>query len=141
MATTTHTDQPADLLVIRGGGWQAFADRKRNPYRPTPRQLQTILGLAQGKTHKQIATEQGIAPGTVDDLIRAACYKLRIFNAARISVALVTECIRRGIIAPLLILLALAAPMLSNDDIRRPAAPRPPRPVAARIHRIGRENA
>lgn len=106
-------------------------------------QLVCLMGLAQGKSHAEIGKDQNLTTTSVTKTIQRAYDKLSDYSnglIVRTAAHAVYEAARLGIIAPLLILLALAAPMLSNDDIRRPAEPRAPRPVAARIHRIGREN-
>ncbi|APQ14711.1 hypothetical protein BJP27_24375 (plasmid) [Pseudomonas oryzihabitans] len=58
------------------------------------RELECVLHLAAGATHKTIARALGIAPGTVTKVVMRARDRLAVGNGA----ALVAEAVRLGII-------------------------------------------
>ncbi|MBL4833620.1 MAG: helix-turn-helix transcriptional regulator [Pseudomonas sp.] len=68
------------------------------------RELEFTLSVAEGMTDKQIARQVGLAPDSVRKRIYSAMFKL---GASR-RPQLVAECMRRSIIAPLVMLLAVA---------------------------------
>lgn len=83
-----------------------------------PRELECVLGLASGLTHKQIARDMSIAPMTVTKRVSSAMFKLGVQRAPQ----LVAEAMRRQIISPLCIaLMALIAShsFLDEDPMRR----------------------
>jgi DNA-binding CsgD family transcriptional regulator len=113
--------------VFTHGNWQGFPDRGL-----TGRETEITLGVVVGKTNKEIGRLFGIAPDTVKKRIRSAMDRLGVDRRA----ALVSEAIRRGIIAPLLILLALAEVAPHQQVQTRPVRA----PVAVkRIAKAGRE--
>lgn len=84
-----------------------------------PRELEALLGVAQGMTAKQIAQQMQITPGTVANRIENAMFKLGVARRA----AAVAEAIRRQIISPLCIalagLIAMHAVIDDSDPLRR----------------------
>jgi DNA-binding CsgD family transcriptional regulator len=109
------------------GNWQGFLDRGLSE-----REVECTVLAASGLTNKEIAKKMGIAPDTVKKRIQAAMYRLQVPRRA----ALVAEAMRKAIIAPLLLLLALAevAPhqQIQTRPVRTPAA-------VKRAARVGRE--
>lgn len=84
------------------------------------RELECLLGVACGFTSKEIAKQDGCSPATVDKRLLSASCKLQVFKRAQ----LVAEAMKRGLIAPLMILLASfggyqAATSLDSDHLRR----------------------
>lgn len=84
-----------------------------------PRELEALLGVAQGFTAKEIARQMQITPGTVKNRIENAMFKL---GAARRAAA-VAEAMRRQIISPLCIalagLIAMHSAIHDGDPMRR----------------------
>lgn len=84
-----------------------------------PRELEALLGVAQGMTAKQIAQQMQITPGTVANRIENAMFKLGVARRA----AAVAEAMRRQIISPLCIALAglivMHALIDDSDPLRR----------------------
>ncbi|SFB80181.1 hypothetical protein SAMN05660443_0216 [Marinospirillum celere] len=121
------------------GPIQGFAKNGKVGQLPT-RQVICLMGVAQGKNSKEIAQDQGIQPSTVNRTLIRAYHSLSDYSkgfVVRNAAQAVYEAMKRGIIAPLLILLALAGPMITGDELRRPNPPRMPRPVA-RVQARGR---
>lgn len=84
------------------------------------RELECLLGVACGFTSKEIAKQDGCSPATVDKRLLSASCKLQVFKRAQ----LVAEAMKRGLIAPMMILLASfsgyqAAASLDSDHFRR----------------------
>lgn len=104
------------------GFWQGSLDHCLSP-----RELQSVLLVANGHTYKEGAKALGVAPTTFSDRINNVFFKLGV---ARCPQA-VSEAIRTGIISPLsaLMLCVLINAVTANDiDIRsstRPLARRP----------------
>ncbi|ENC9887645.1 TPA: helix-turn-helix transcriptional regulator, partial [Pseudomonas aeruginosa] len=75
---------------------------------------QCVLGIAAGRTSKELARDLGMQPGTVGKRVLAATTKLGVTRRA----ALVAEAMRRGLISPAVIALAflVAGQPLLNDD-------------------------
>lgn len=113
--------------VITHGNWQGFTDRGLSD-----REVECTVLAACGLTNKEIAKQMSIAPDTVKKRIQNAMYRLDVPRRA----ALVAEAMRKAIIAPLLILLALAeiAPhqQIQTRPVRTPAA-------VKRAAKLGRE--
>lgn len=109
------------------GNWQGFFNQGLSE-----REVECTVLAASGLTNKEIAKKMGIAPDTVKKRIQAAMYRLQVPRRA----ALVAEAMRKAIIAPLLILLALAevAPhqQIQTRPVRTPTA-------LKRVVRVGRE--
>ena len=97
-------------LVI--GGWQGSLDAE------LPRgQLEAVLHAANDLTVKQIARNIGINPDSVQGRLDRAKDKLGFVRSLR---GLVLEAMKRGIIAPLVIMLAMGG-------ISFTSSPQPPR--------------
>lgn len=95
---------------ITSGLWKGFLGRGL-----APRELQCTLLIAQGATAKQIAQQLGMAQSTVSKRISSVMFKL----GTNRQTALVAEALRRGLIAPLLILLTLHSVISPDDHMRR----------------------
>jgi len=85
-----------------------------------PRELECLLGVACGFSSKEIAKQDGCSPATVDKRLLSASCKLNTFKRAQ----LVAEALKRGLIAPLAIVLSTlagyhAAVDLGDDHLRR----------------------
>lgn len=84
------------------------------------RELECLLGVACGFSSKEIAKQDGCSPATVDKRLLSASCKLQVFKRAQ----LVAEAMKRGLIAPMMIMLAVfsgyqAAASLDSDHQRR----------------------
>lgn len=82
------------------------------------RELQCVLGIAAGRTSKELARDLGMQPGTVGKRVLAATTKLGVTRRA----ALVAEAMRRGLISPAVIALAFLVagqPLLNDDHMMR----------------------
>ncbi len=106
----------------------------------SPRELEFLLEVAAGKTDKQIAREVGLAPDTVRKRIYSAMFKLKANRRAQ----LIAEAIRRSLIAPLMVLLAVACASagtagLINDQASNDFE-RAHRLTRMRIQRTGRRD-
>ncbi|RUD97608.1 response regulator transcription factor [Pseudomonas aeruginosa] len=66
------------------------------------REIQCLMGIAAGRTSKELAREMDVAPGTVDKRVLAATTKLGVTRRA----ALVAEAMRRGILTHAVFVLA-----------------------------------
>jgi len=83
-----------------------------------PRELECVLGLAQGLTHKEIARRMAVAPMTVTKRVSSAMFKLGVARAPQ----LVAEAMKRQIISPLclaMMTLVMAHSFLDEDPMRR----------------------
>lgn len=102
------------METITTGTWMGHLGRGL-----APRELEALLGVAQGMTAKEIARQMQIAPGTVVNRIENAMLKLGVAKRA----AAVAEAMRRGVISPLCILLAgfiaMHAMLDDSDPMRR----------------------
>lgn len=87
------------------------------------RELQCVLGIAAGRTSKELARDLDMQPATVDKRVLAATTKLKVTKRA----ALVAEALRKGILAPacVMVLAGMAAihPILDDDPMRRDRRP------------------
>ena len=118
--------------LITYGPIKGYAKNGGTGLLPT-QQLICLMGLAQGKSHEEIGRDQNLSPNSVSKTIQRAYDKLSDYPAGlivRTAAHAVFEAMKRGIIAPLMILLALAGPLMTEDDLRRPNPPRIPRPAA-----------
>lgn len=113
--------------VITHGNWKGFIGQGLSE-----RELECTLLAASGMTNKEIAKDLGIAPDTVKKRIQNAMYRLDVPRRT----ALVAEAMRKAIIAPLVLLLALSeiAPhsQVQTRPVRSPVAMK-------RVTKIGRE--
>ena len=101
------------------------------------RELQFTLGVAEGKTDKELAREVGLAPDSVRKRIMSAMFKLGAHRRAQ----LVAEAMRRAIIAPLAIFLAVCCVVVnSTPDTQQERAPRNPRGGLVRMKGGGRRD-
>lgn len=86
----------------------------------SPREVEFTLAVAAGLTDKQIAREAGVAPDSVRKRVYSAMFKLGASRRAH----LVAEAIRRAIITPLVIMLAVccisAASQIDSGQERAP---------------------
>lgn len=98
-------------------GWQGRRDKGL-----PERQLQALMYAAQDKTMKQIARHMGISEDAVSKRLTEARFKLGMQRSVR---GLVVEALRRGIIAPLMVVLLLGSGHLQQaPTVRRPTVPR-----------------
>lgn len=98
---------------ITVGTWQGFLGRGL-----ALRELECVLGLALGKTSKQLAQDMGIEAESVKKRVLSASTKLGV----RLRAQLVAEAMRRQIIAPsvmALIALLTTHAVLGDDQMLR----------------------
>ncbi|WP_046786641.1 LuxR C-terminal-related transcriptional regulator [Pseudomonas putida] len=81
------------------------------------RELQCVMAVACGLTSKEAARELGVAKDTIDKRLLAASTKLGVIKRAQ----LVAEAMRRGLISPAAILVAILAVhgAVSDDQFLR----------------------
>lgn len=97
--------------TITSGAWTGHLGRGL-----APRELECVLGVAQGMTAKEISLRIKIAKGTVDKRLAAAMFKLGVPRRT----ALVAEAMQRQIITHMCVMLAaLIAIHSTSDDMRR----------------------
>lgn len=96
--------------TITSGSWQGFLGRGL-----AERELQCVLGVAQGQSSKELGRDLGIAADSVKKRIASAMFKLQVNRRA----ALVGEAMRRGLISPAATALALFLVIhgLMADDV------------------------
>ncbi|MBH3377232.1 response regulator transcription factor [Pseudomonas asiatica] len=90
----------AAATTITIGSWQGFLGLGL-----AERELQCLLGVAQGKTSKELARDLGVQADSVKKRLASAMFKLQVNRRA----ALVGEAMRRGLISPAAILAAILA--------------------------------
>lgn len=101
-------------MIIRDG-WQGHTGVL------SQREVEFTLAVAAGLTDKQIAREAGLAPDSVRKRIANAMFKLGASRRAQ----LVAEAIRRAVIAPLAVLMAVCLVSVgSQPDINLDRAQR-----------------
>lgn len=102
----------AAATTITAGSWQGFLGRGL-----AERELQCVLGVAQGQSSKELGRDLGIAADTVKKRVASAMFKLQVNRRA----ALVGEAMRRGLISPAAILAAILAVhgAMSDDQFLR----------------------
>lgn len=88
-----------------------------------PRQLEALIYACADMTCKEIARVMGISPGTVQERLNDARFKVGMQRTTR---GLCLEAIKRGIVAPLAVIMLLNSVALhQHQPIRRqPSAPR-----------------
>lgn len=124
---TTHTHQE----FVFAGFRCVTGDRRQGL--PTRAQVQVVAGLAAGLTQKEIARARGCSPATVKHTVSAVMFRLHVARAA----AVVAQALRRGWIAPLLVVLTVGA-MNPNGDalrVRQPLRSRQSVSASARLMR------
>lgn len=101
-------------MTIERGAWQGHLGLGL-----AQRELECLLAIAQGMTHKEAARLMGISPSTVVKRLANAMYKLGVHRRA----ALVAEAMRRRIITPMCVVLASViafhAMLDDGDPMRR----------------------
>lgn len=102
----------AAATTITAGSWQGFLGRGL-----AERELQCVLGVAQGQSSKELGRDLGIAADSVKKRIASAMFKLQVNRRA----ALVGEAMKRGLISPAAILAAILAVhgAVSDDQFLR----------------------
>lgn len=93
--------------TITIGSWQGFLGLGL-----AERELQCVLGVAQGKTSKELARDLGVQADSVKKRLASAMFKLQVNRRA----ALVGEAMRRGLISPAAILAAILAVHGATSD-------------------------
>lgn len=98
------------------------------------RELQCVLGIAMGRTSKELARDLGVQPESIKKRVLAASTKLGVTRRAQ----LVAEAMRKGVISPAVMALIalLTTHAVIGDDhmnrIRRPGERRIETRVAVR---------
>ncbi len=112
LTNAVHRDNFMETII--SGTWTGHLGKGL-----APRELEALLGVAQGMTAKEIARHMAISPGTVANRIENAMFKLGVHRRA----TLVAEAMRRQIISPLCIVLAgfiaMHAAVDNGDPMRR----------------------
>lgn len=100
-----------------------------------PRQLEALIYACADMTCKEIARVMGISPGTVQERLNDARFKVGMQRTTR---GLCLEAIKRGIVAPLAVIMLLNSVALhQHQPIRRP--PSAPRIAQLQITRRGEQ--
>lgn len=100
-----------------------------------PRQLEALIYACADMTCKEIARVMGISPGTVQERLNDARFKVGMQRTTR---GLCLEAIKRGIVAPLAVIMLLNSVALhQHQPIRRP--PSAPRIAQMQITRRGEQ--
>ena len=88
--------------------WQI---QEKLPYR----QAETLIGLLEGKTTKEIAKDAGVSPATVNDAVNTLAHRLRLHRIKRALI--VAEALERGWVKASLslVLVALTAQLFSGS--------------------------
>ncbi|MGG5288814.1 response regulator transcription factor [Pseudomonas shirazensis] len=99
----------AAATTITAGSWQGFLGRGL-----AERELQCVLGVAQGKTSKELARELGVQPDSIKKRVLSATTKLGVTRRAQ----LVAVAMQKGLISPIATTLALVLALHSviGDD-------------------------
>lgn len=92
-------------MQITHGNWQAKINPERGSLGFTRTEAMDMMLLAAGNTYKQIAKATGRSPETVRGSLKKGYHKLGIYKAA----GAVAEAMKRGWIAPLLIMIMISA--------------------------------
>jgi len=98
------------------------------------RELDFTLRVAEGKTDKQIAKEVGLAPDSVRKRVYSAMFKLGASRRAQ----LIAEAMRRAIITPLVLFLAVCCVVVNSTPDHQDRAPRTARTRLTRLKGGGR---
>ncbi|MBB3142792.1 response regulator transcription factor [Halomonas organivorans] len=121
-------------MQLTFGTWRATANTDRTRGELAPREAQHLMALASGLSAKEIAREFGIQPATVKHSLMRVYGRLGV----RRGTAAVAEAIRRGWIAPLIILLMVADLHGQTLRARMPVRTRQQSTVTARAAAGGR---
>jgi DNA-binding NarL/FixJ family response regulator len=78
----------ADWRMTPNGLWLLHIRAKELSDTLTPRELQVVQQLANGRSVKEVARALGISPSTVDNLRAAAYSKLNVQNRAQLALKL-----------------------------------------------------
>ncbi|WP_072410793.1 response regulator transcription factor [Pseudomonas sp. NFACC04-2] len=100
----------ATTLTI--GNWTGYLGRGL-----ALRELECVLGVAEGKSSKELGRDLGIAADSVKKRLAAAMFKLQVNRRG----ALVAEAFKRGLISPaaaLALILAMHASMAEDPVLR-----------------------
>ena len=81
---------------------------------PTHAQAEVVAGLAAGKTHKEIAKLRGVSPSTIKSMVSTVYYHLGKYKAT----SAVSEALKRGWIAPLLLALVISGLNTDAEALR-----------------------
>nr|WP_300312838.1 LuxR C-terminal-related transcriptional regulator [Halomonas sp.] len=100
---------------IEFAGWRCRYG-KRGSNLPTAKQVTVLAGLASGMTQKEIARKRGISPSTVKSTAEAMYCRLRAVRATDA----VSKAIRRGWIAPLVLVLLISDMHHQAYRVRQP---------------------
>lgn len=112
-------------MQITQGNWQARINPERGSLGFTRTEAQDLMLLAAGNTYKEIARATGRSPESVKACLQRAYQKLGAFKAA----GAVAEAIRRGWIAPLIVMLIISSINPDMSDARH----RPPMRTRSRV--------
>jgi len=116
--------------TIEAAGWRGKLNAGL-----APRQLEALIYACADMTCKEIARVMGVSPKAVSQRLEAARFKLGMQRTVR---GLCLEAIKRGIVAPLAVIMLLNSMALhQHQSIRRP--PSAPRIAQMRINRRGEQ--
>jgi DNA-binding CsgD family transcriptional regulator len=117
MATDTAHEIPRYETQI--GHWKGWCTTARGNNQLAPRQLRYMLHIANGRTATETASLEGVKPKTVAKSMAAIYHRLGLESGSATAAAALGQAIRKGIIAPLLILLSIMGPFMADEDLRR----------------------
>lgn len=121
-------------MEITLGNWKAIAHDERAAPGFTLMEATYLLHAAAGMTRKEIAKATGRSPATVRHGLDRAYHKV---GAYRVTAA-VAEAIRRGWIAPLVLVLIVSSLHQDSDElmrVRQPVRSRQPVSATSRVAR------
>ena len=105
------------------------------------RQAETLKGIAEGLSDKEMASRAGVARGVISQTVQTLYYKLHITRGRRGQ--LVAEAIRAGILTStsvLMIICTLSLSATSDANTDTPTRPRPARLLRAKTTRTVNES-
>lgn len=106
-------------MHITHGKWKAEVNDERGGEGFTHGEAADMMLLADGNTLKQIGRATGRSPETVKDSLGRAKHKLGAYRVA----GAIAEALRRGWIAPLIVLLIVADFSGNATRVRQPTRP------------------
>ncbi|SDO28827.1 regulatory protein, luxR family [Halomonas shengliensis] len=130
MSVTAH-HSPTEFEFA---GWRCRTGRRGSGL-PTAPQAQVIAGLAAGLTQKEIAKLRGCSPATVKAAVTTLLYLLHAHRAA----GAVAEALRRGWIAPLVLVLIVSALNPHAEAMRHRPPTRTRQPVSTTVRLTRRD--